>query len=109
MVFLRTLAPGGSNHSFGIHVARMACMPKPVVLRAQEVLTELEALHGESTEGSSQEASQGSGSMQLSFIQWEEPETLAWKSELAEVDPDALTPMEALLLLQRWKERFGKG
>jgi hypothetical protein len=47
--------------------------------------------------------------MQLSFIQWEEPETQAWKSELAQIDPNALTPMEALLLLQRWKERFGKG
>ncbi|NDD80803.1 MAG: DNA mismatch repair protein MutS [Flavobacteriia bacterium] len=109
MVFLRTLAPGGSNHSFGIHVARMAGMPKPVVLRAQEVLTELEALHGESPEGSSSEASQNGGAMQLSFIQWEEPETQAWKSELAQIDPNALTPMEALLLLQRWKERFGKG
>lgn len=109
VVFLRTLAPGGSNHSFGIHVARMAGMPKPVVLRAQEVLNDLERLHGEHSSTEPLEGSGGDSAMQLSFIQWEDPEAEAWKSELIQVDPNSLTPMEALLLLQRWKERFGKG
>ncbi|MDA8787945.1 DNA mismatch repair protein MutS [Schleiferiaceae bacterium] len=109
VVFLRTLAPGGSNHSFGIHVARMAGMPKPVVLRAEEVLNDLERLHGEHSSTEPLEGSGGDSAMQLSFIQWEDPEAEAWKSELIQVDPNSLTPMEALLLLQRWKERFGKG
>ncbi len=109
MVFLRTLAPGGSNHSFGIHVAQMAGMPKPIVLRAKEVLAELETMHGEVLTDAQEGLAESGGAMQLSFIQWEEPESVAWKSELAQIDPNDLTPMDALLLLQRWKERFGKG
>ncbi len=106
VVFLRTLAPGGSNHSFGIHVARMAGMPKPVVLRAQEVLNSLEKLHGEAPTAAP--VATGAGDVQLSFIQWEDPESQAWKNELQQVDPNAMTPMEALLLVQRWKDRFGQ-
>jgi DNA mismatch repair protein MutS len=106
VVFLRTLAPGGSNHSFGIHVARMAGMPKPVVLRAQQFLNSIENLHGEApTEAP---VATGAGDVQLSFIQWEDPESQAWKNELQQVDPNAMTPMEALLLVQRWKDRFGQ-
>ena len=107
VVFLRTLAPGGSNHSFGIHVARMAGMPKPVVLRAQEVLRDLEKLHGEKEAAVVGESARPAA--QLSFIQWQDPEVDAFQEELKEVDPNAMTPMEALLLVQRWKERFGKG
>jgi DNA mismatch repair protein MutS len=106
VVFLRTLAPGGSNHSFGIHVARMAGMPKPVVLRAQEVLNTLEELHGEAPTAAP--VATGAGDVQLSFIQWEDPDSEAWKDELKQVDPNAITPMEALLLVQRWKDKFGR-
>ena len=106
VVFLRTLAPGGSNHSFGIHVARMAGMPKPVVLRAQEVLNTLEELHGEAPTVAP--VATGAGDVQLSFIQWEDPDSEAWKDELKQVDPNAITPMEALLLVQRWKDKFGR-
>ena len=82
-------------------------MPKPVVLRAQEVLRDLEKLHGEKEAAVVGESARPAA--QLSFIQWQDPEVDAFQEELKEVDPNAMTPMEALLLVQRWKERFGKG
>ena len=105
IVFLRTLAEGGSNHSFGIHVAQMAGLPKPVVLRAGDVLKELEAMRAAGDTQPQVAADDGAG-YQLSMIQWEDPDAKAWREELRTANPDHLTPMEALLLLQRWKEKF---
>ena len=103
MVFLRTLAEGGTSHSFGIEVARMAGMPPSVVLRAHSLLSALEQAADREKSAKSSE----SGGLQLSFIQWEDPKAQTWQSELAELDPNAIAPMDALLLLQRWKKEFG--
>ena len=102
MVFLRTLAEGGTSHSFGIEVARMAGMPPSVVLRAHSLLGALE--HAADREKSAK--SSDSSGLQLSFIQWEDPKAQTWQSELAELDPNTIAPMDALLLLQRWKKEF---
>ncbi|MFZ9733367.1 MAG: MutS-related protein, partial [Schleiferiaceae bacterium] len=103
MVFLRTLAEGGSSHSFGIEVARMAGMPPSVVLRARSVLRDLE----EKPNPVIPEQNSGAPAAQLSFIQWEDPTAQAWRAELEQLDPNAITPMDALMLLNRWKKEFG--
>ena len=103
MVFLRTLAEGGTSHSFGIEVARMAGMPPSVVLRAHSLLSALE----QAADREKSAKSSDSSGLQLSFIQWEDPKAQTWQSELAELDPNAIAPMDALLLLQRWKKEFG--
>ncbi|MEY4460886.1 MAG: hypothetical protein RL429_875, partial [Bacteroidota bacterium] len=102
MVFLRTLAEGGSSHSFGIEVARMAGMPPSVVLRARSVLRDLEKIENPVIPGRS-----NAPAAQLSFIQWEDPDAQAWRAELEQLDPNAMTPMDALMLLHRWKKEFG--
>ena len=102
MVFLRTLAEGGSSHSFGIEVARMAGMPPSVVLRARSVLRDLEKNENPDKTGRA-----SSPAAQLSFIQWEDPAAQEWRAELEQLDPNAMTPMDALMLLHRWKKEFG--
>jgi DNA mismatch repair protein MutS len=102
MVFLRTLAEGGSSHSFGIEVARMAGMPPSVVLRARSVLRDLEKNENPVIPGHS-----NAPTAQLSFIQWEDPAAQAWRAELEQLDPNTMTPMDALMLLHRWKKEFG--
>ncbi len=102
IVFLRKLEPGGSNHSFGIHVARMAGMPQTVVLRAKDLLKELEQLHGHKSENSSDLGT----NYQMSLVQWESPEVEALKKELEQLDVNAIAPIDALLLIQRWKSLF---
>jgi DNA mismatch repair protein MutS len=102
MVFLRTLAEGGSSHSFGIEVARMAGMPPSVVLRARSVLRDLEKNENPVIPGRS-----NAPTAQLSFIQWEDPAVQEWRAELEQLDPNAMTPMDALMLLHRWKKEFG--
>jgi DNA mismatch repair protein MutS len=101
---LRKLEPGGSNHSFGIHVARMAGMPQTVVLRANELLAELEELHGEKVEIIEKDTP----SYQMSLVQFESPELEALTKELKELDVNTLTPIDALLLIQRWKSLLNK-
>jgi len=103
MLFLRTLAEGGSSHSFGIEVARMAGMPPSVVLRARSVLRVLE----EKQNPVIPEQNSGAPAAQLSFIQWEDPAAQAWRAELDQLDPNSITPMDALMLLNRWKKEFG--
>jgi DNA mismatch repair protein MutS len=103
MLFLRTLAEGGSSHSFGIEVARMAGMPPSVVLRARSVLRVLE----EKQNPVIPEQNSGAPAAQLSFIQWEDPAAQAWRAELEQLDPNSITPMDALMLLNRWKQEFG--
>ncbi len=102
MIFLRTLAEGGSSHSFGIEVARMAGMPPSVLLRARSVLRVLE----EKQNPVKTESQSGTPATQLSFIQWEDPAAQAWRAELESLDPNSITPMDALMLLNRWKKEF---
>ncbi len=97
VIFLRKLKRGGSEHSFGIHVARMAGMPKSVVQRANEILKELEQSHEkqELTKPVSGLADHREG-MQLSIFQLDDPVLKQIRDELIDIDIDNLTPVEAL-------------
>ena len=97
VIFLRKLKRGGSEHSFGIHVARMAGMPRSVVSRADEILKELEQSHDkkELTKPIAGLAGHREG-MQLSIFQLDDPVLKQIRDEILEIDIDNLTPVEAL-------------
>ena len=97
IIFLRKLRRGGSEHSFGIHVARMAGMPKSVVSRADEILKELEHSHDkqELAKPIADLAGHREG-MQLSIFQLDDPVLKQIRDELLEIDINNLTPVEAL-------------
>jgi DNA mismatch repair protein MutS len=108
VLFLRKLKEGGTNHSFGIHVARMAGMPKRIVDRATEILKDLERMHSQDgVEGSSQFVDAARQGMQLSFFQLDDPVLEQVRDELKKVNIDNLTPVEALLKLQEIKRLTG--
>jgi DNA mismatch repair protein MutS len=108
VLFLRKLKEGGTNHSFGIHVARMAGMPKRIVDRATEILKDLERMHRQDgVEGSSQFVDAARQGMQLSFFQLDDPVLEQVRDELKKVNIDNLTPVEALLKLQEIKRLTG--
>ncbi len=119
VLFLRKLVPGGSDRSFGIHVARMAGMPRPVVDRAERVLKHLEQAHagnlgeeapGEAGPKAPKAPVAGLGrEPQLSFFQLDDPALEAIRDELQEVDINNLTPVEALLKLSEIKRMAGAG
>ena len=106
IVFLRTLSPGGSEHSFGIHVAKLAGMPKTVVQKAENMLAKLE--QSETREEQSKRVAAPSTDVQLSFVQLDDPVLLEIRDELADLDIDHLTPVEALMKLQEIKNRLAK-
>ena len=107
IVFLRTLIPGGSEHSFGIHVARMAGMPAALVARAEEVLKELEGSgNKELNKGALKDLEAG---MQMSFFQLDDPVLSQIKSELTNIEINSLTPVEALFKLNEIKKLLGAG
>ena len=106
VLFLRKLLPGGSEHSFGIHVAKMAGMPATLLQQAQKVLKNLEK-SGDRQEKQANLTS-NSGEMQLSFIQLDDPVLLEIKEELMDIDVNSLTPVEALVTLESIKKRLGK-
>ncbi len=100
VVFLRKLARGGSEHSFGIHVAKLAGMPASIVSRANQVLAQLE--QASATAGKPQVAIQQpavEAGMQLSFFQLDDPVLSQVRDELLGVDINNLTPLEALTKL----------
>lgn len=106
ILFLRKLVPGGSEHSFGIHVAKMAGMPKTVIKRAEDVLSQLERSHSneklnDKTKKTSQE------NMQLSFFQLDDPILEAIRDDLEGLDINTLTPVEALMKLNEIKNKLG--
>jgi DNA mismatch repair protein MutS len=106
VIFLRKLAQGGSEHSFGIHVARMAGMPPRVLERATSLLETLEqSRDSEALAGSGKKslARKGPG-YQLSFIQLDDPLLLEIKDEINHLDIDTLTPVEALMKLNQIKK-----
>ncbi|HDR68100.1 MAG TPA: DNA mismatch repair protein MutS [Bacteroidaceae bacterium] len=114
VIFLRKIVRGGSEHSFGIHVAQMAGMPKSVIKRANEILLELEKTEGEKTEGEktlskpvSDIARQREG-VQLSFFQLDDPVLKQIRDEIAGLDINNLTPVEALNKLNEIKKLTGK-
>ena len=106
IVFLRKLAPGGSNHSFGIHVAQLAGMPRGLVRRAEGVLATLEAARGEQPTGTTPDVSNlglPEEGIQMSFFQLDDPSLEAIRDRIMEVDIDHLTPLEALMKLHEIK------
>jgi DNA mismatch repair protein MutS len=105
VIFLRKLKRGGSEHSFGIHVAKMAGMPKSLVNRADEILRELEQSHEkqELTKPIADLAGHREG-LQLSIFQLDDPVLKQIRDELLEIDIDNLTPVEALNKLYNIKK-----
>jgi DNA mismatch repair protein MutS len=111
IIFLRKLAEGGSAHSFGIHVARMAGMPNYVVDRANEILKkleknrdfELETIDDLSVSGGMSIRPQNNKDMQLSFFQLNDPILNKIKEDVLAIDINTLTPVEALLKLNEIK------
>ena len=109
VIFLRKLQPGGTNHSFGIHVAQLAGMPRKVVGRAKEVLKKLESSHGENGESNSPIELQVSKNedLQMSFFQLDDPTLLQIKEDILNLDINGLTPVEALIKLNEIKKLVG--
>ena len=98
VIFLRKLERGGSEHSFGIHVAKMAGMPKSIVKRANEILKQLESDNRQQGIAGNPlaEVSENRGGMQLSFFQLDDPILCQIRDEILNLDVNNLTPIEAL-------------
>jgi DNA mismatch repair protein MutS len=105
VLFLRKLVPGGSEHSFGIHVAKMAGMPSLVVQKAQKILKKLE-------QRAENPAKKGLASkeneMQLSFFQLDDPLLEEVRDEIMSLDINILTPVEAMMKLHEIKKMLEK-
>ena len=111
VIFLRKLERGGSEHSFGIHVAKLAGMPKSIVKRADEILKQLERENrqtGTVTGKTITEGPSSAGGMQLSFFQLDDPVLYQIRDEILNLDVNNLTPLEALNKLNDIK-RIVKG
>ncbi len=107
IIFLRKLVEGGSEHSFGIHVAKVAGMPSQLITRAQAILTKLEKSHGaQELSGKTKELAAEAG-MQLSFFQLDDPTLSQVKKEIQNIDINTLTPVEALMKLNEIKKLIG--
>ncbi|MDD7723137.1 MAG: DNA mismatch repair protein MutS [bacterium] len=105
VIFLRKLVPGGSEHSFGIHVAKMAGMPRSIVKRADEILKQLERENRqEGITPAKGGVVQTNGSYQLSFFQLDDPVLSQIQDEIKNLDVNNLTPIEALNKLNEIKK-----
>ena len=102
VLFLRKLVPGGSHHSFGIHVAKMAGMPKAVLDRANKILRRLEKSHS-SKELTNEMKTIAEDKMQLSFFNLDDPLLEEIRDEILNINIDTLTPVEALMKLNEIK------
>jgi len=107
IIFMRKLVAGGSNHSFGIHVAKMAGMPGFVIRKAEEILTKLEARSGDSNQEIKKTLNEKSDEMQLSFFNLDDPILEDIRDDIANVDINTLTPVEALMKLSEIKKKLG--
>ena len=114
VIFMRKLEMGGSEHSFGIHVARMAGMPPQVLKRAHQMLELLESKNEKISDQKSakkekkEEKNTPEPGYQLSFIQLDDPTLLEIRDKILDIDIDTLTPIEALLKLNEIKKIVGK-
>ncbi|MCQ2316537.1 MAG: DNA mismatch repair protein MutS [Bacteroidales bacterium] len=108
VVFLRKLKRGGSAHSFGIHVAAMAGMPRKVIDRADALLSMLEKSHSHDNLDEAVKESRRTDDMQLSFIQLDDPLLLQIKEDILNTNIDTLTPVEALMKLNEIKKLLKK-
>lgn len=106
VLFLRKLTPGGSEHSFGIHVAKMAGMPQQVIHKANKILKKLEKSH--SSEELSDKLQLVQNEMQLSFFNLDDPLLEQIKEEITHLDINTLTPVEALMKLNEIKRLLTK-
>ena len=116
MIFTRKLEQGGSNHSFGIHVAQMAGMPARVLTRASQILRQMEhsqlgalpsALTSASGRSERRGAADTSDNIQLSIFQLDDPTLVQIKEQLKGIDINSLTPVEALVKLSEIKKSIG--
>ncbi|MEN1785652.1 MAG: DNA mismatch repair protein MutS [Bacteroidota bacterium] len=105
VLFLRKLVPGGSEHSFGIHVAKMAGMPQQVLAKANKILVKLEKAHATDQTSKSLQAVQNE--MQLSIFHLDDPLLEELKQDILQLDIDTLTPVEALMKLNEIKRLLG--
>ncbi|QLG47199.1 DNA mismatch repair protein MutS [Costertonia aggregata] len=106
VLFLRKLTPGGSEHSFGIHVAKMAGMPQQVIHKANKILKKLEKSH--SNEELTDKLNAAQNEMQLSFFNLDDPLLEQIKEEITHLDINTLTPVEALMKLNEIKRLLTK-
>ena len=104
VIFLRKLKPGGSEHSFGIHVARMAGIPKTVLNRSDILLKELEK--GRENISAKEMGKVKANPIQLSMFQLNDPVLIAIKEQLQSLDLNTISPIEALLKLNELKKLF---
>jgi len=111
VIFLRKLRKGGSEHSFGIHVARLAGMPPKVIERANELLKVLERSHSndELAKMAKEIGASDKDQFQLSFIQLDDPLLEQIKQDILHTDIDNLTPVEALMKLHTIRKRLSGG
>lgn len=115
VIFLRKLAEGGVAHSFGLHVARMAGMPRQVIDSAQKTLDRLENEEASSSRKPAiikphnvrEGRVESDGSLQLSFFQLEDPLLMSLKEDLDSADLNNMTPLQAFDLLRSMKEKMG--
>lgn len=105
VLFVRKLVKGGSAHSFGIHVAKMAGMPQIVILKAQKLLKKLEKNHSNDALNGIKEAKD---EMQMSFFNLDDPLLEEIKDEILNLDINTITPMEALMKLNEIKRMLTK-
>ena len=106
ILFLRKLAKGGSEHSFGIHVAKLAGMPPSVIKKAEEILIDLEKSH-KKFGGKEIQESKNDQDFQLSFFELNDPVLQQIQDELKNIDINSLTPIEALIKLNEIKKLTG--
>jgi DNA mismatch repair protein MutS len=102
ILFLRKLIPGSSEHSFGIHVAKMAGMPSEIIKISKNILKSLEKSHSENKDIQIDESSE----MQLTFFDMDNKNYEEFKDELESIDTDNITPMEALVKLSELKNKI---
>lgn len=108
ILFTRKLVAGGSEHSFGIHVAQMAGMPKQVIDRANTILAHMEQTHQQTPTAKTKVDATVDDKLQLSFFQLDDPVLSEIKNQLLATDINTLTPVEALMKLNDIKKLMGK-
>lgn len=108
IIFLRKLQEGGSEHSFGIHVAKMSGIPTTVIDKANQLLQQLEKSHSGEELGKMEQNKTKKDDFQLSFIQLDDPLLYQIRDEILNTNIDTLTPVEALMKLNEIKKLLGK-
>ena len=108
MIFLRKLIAGGSEHSFGIHVAKLAGMPTQVIHRANKMLKQLEKTHTNEDVKEKLNTASKQEDLQMSFFQLDDPLLEDIKEEILNTNIDSLTPIEALMKLNEIKRMLTK-